>query len=112
MSTWTRRHWIREARSAYCDVSSMFRGPSGKYSQTRLIVALMAIQFARHWPEAWTPDATLALAVIVFALAVDALFARVPVVETLKALETFFSAVAGRALHRAGAETTSDEERA
>lgn len=97
----TRRHWAREVRSyvvgTYLDLTGMFRGASGKFSQFRLILAVVVVQYSRHWPGEWNGDAVAALAILVFALPVDALFARVPVTEALGALQAFFGAIAGKA---------------
>lgn len=93
----TRRHWGREFVRAWLDVTGMFRGASGKLSQLRVTVAVFGTAFVVHWPQEWTSDAVTALAILVFAVPVDALFSRVPVGETLGALQAFFGAVGAKA---------------
>lgn len=69
---------------------------SKRLSQLRVLVMIFAVQYARHWPTEWTMPAVAALAVITFALAIDMLFAKVPVDEALKALAVVFENVTGK----------------
>lgn len=91
---------------------TMFEGKHGdprmrRLSQFRVVVGLFAIQFVRHWPDAWTGAEVSALAVIVLALPVADLFARVPVTEALDAFRQIAVAAASRGGSPAGADGRS-----
>jgi len=83
------------------DLTGMLRGSSGKLSQLRVTVAVFGSAYVAHWPAEWTADAVAALAILVFATPVDALFARVPVTDALGAVQAFFGSVGGRARREA-----------
>lgn len=98
---WTRRHWWREVTGAVRAVFSMFEGKRDarapmRLSMFRVVLALFAWDYHNNWPQTWTTDAWVALALILFALPVSDLFAKVPVSEAAAALEGFFSAVASK----------------
>jgi hypothetical protein len=88
---------MRPLGPVWRDLTGMLRGSSGKFSQLRVTVAVFGTAFVVHWPTEWTSHAVAALAILVFATPVDALFARVPLTETLGAIQAFFSAVGTKA---------------
>lgn len=60
-------------------------------SQFRVVLFSFAVAFIVHWPDDWTGHDVAALAILVFALPLGDLFARVPVAESVDALAVFFS---------------------
>lgn len=68
-----------------------------RLSGFRMVLALFAVTFVKHWPAEWNGPGVAALAVIVFGLPVRDLFRAVPVSEALAALRVFFENTMGKA---------------
>lgn len=99
----TRRGARRTAEEVLRSLLSMFeskhraqRGPA-RYSELRIIDAAFAVAFVAHWPDGWTTPAVIALALILFALPVDTLMAKVPASEAMEAVQAFFGAFGAKA---------------
>lgn len=99
---WSRRHLWREIGDLVRVPISMFEGKHRepraplRFSMFRVILALFAWDFHRNFPTTWTSDDWTALALILFALPLSDLFARVPVSEAVGALEAFFGHVTAK----------------
>jgi len=53
----------------------------------RVILAAFAWEYLKHWPETWTSDAWIAMGLILFALPISDLAAKVPASEAVEALQ-------------------------
>lgn len=99
----TRRHWGREVWERVRYPLSMLESKHQKgrrLSQFRVVVLLMAIGFFQHWPAEWSNGSAFALAMILLAIPIGDLFARVPVAEALAALQVVFAAAGGKAIDK------------
>lgn len=92
---WTRRHWFREIVERVGSPLSVFKGKGGKWSQLRMVGFAFAVAFIVHWPQTpWGPWDWAAMAVIILAPAIDALFAAAPIGEILGAAWSWAAGVA------------------
>lgn len=102
MSNPTRRHPWREFAAVMRAPLTMFeakhRDPRGpvRFSMFRVIVGMFAWAFYSNWPQEWTRDSWVALALILFALPIDTLMAKVPASEATEALSAVFSSFAAK----------------
>lgn len=99
----TRRHWGREVWERVRYPLTMLESKHQKgrrLSQFRVVVLLMAIGFYLHWPADWSTGSALALSMILLAIPIGDLFARVPVAEALAALQVVFAAAGGKAIDK------------
>lgn len=89
----TRRHWGREVTTYLGLPFSMFLSKGSgrtRLSMQRCILAVFVTMFAIRFPVDWNWEAVAAMAVLTFALILDALFAQVPMREALAALLAYF----------------------
>lgn len=99
----TRRHWGREVWERIRYPLTMLESKHQKgrrLSQFRVVVLLMAVGFYRHWPGDWSTGSAFALSMILLAIPIGDLFARVPVAEALAALQVVFAAAGGKAMDK------------
>jgi hypothetical protein len=102
---------VRECRSLWREIGnplSLLYEKSGdgretQWSGFRGILYGFAIFYWLNWPDQLTIPAVALAACIIFGLPVRNLFARVPVSETLGAIEAFFGNVTGKAAASASA---------
>lgn len=89
----TRRHWGREVITFVGLPFTMFTSKGSgrtRLSMQRCILAVFVTMFAVRFPTEWNWEAVAAMAVLTFALILDALFAQVPMREALAALLAYF----------------------
>lgn len=111
MSTFTRRHWGREALAVVRYPFRVLEGPSGKLSGLRmtLAVVLALVWLVLTRGEHFTMPDVYVLAVVVFALPLSDLFAMVPVREALAALVAVFGGAAAKRTRTTTYEETEIE---
>lgn len=111
----TRRHWARELLGLVGSPLTMFMSKSRSlrrpiWSMERVILGVFVFRFAQTFPTQWSWEAVAALAILTFALVVEALFAMVPAREGLAALTTVFQGIVARKLDQTTTTTATTTE--